>query len=237
MSDGYPKRLVVLPGCILAYLVDCIMTAQNSLFSTAAWEDNGLFTKSGRAVFGTKDWQGIYGAIIFEGESLVGIFYNSNSKRAPYLCPDTYDLNRFFHGMPSRHRILADNFIKEFDFVERVDERRIPSVTTAFWDEGEFLTGADPWHVVLAEGARLVRIELIEGIDQALAEWQEECEMSPEQVAFARSLFNRKMSRPHAMIELTSDEVEWLRSTSEESNDKGLAACRQKMAAIGIVVP
>src|SRR5438132_11993344 len=34
MSDGYPKSSAVLPGAILAYLVDCVMTAYNPLFST-----------------------------------------------------------------------------------------------------------------------------------------------------------------------------------------------------------
>jgi hypothetical protein len=213
------------------------MTAQNPHFSTVTWEDSGFFTKKGRAVFGTKDWQGIYGGITFDGESLVGIFYDSNSKRAPYLCPDTYDVNRSFQGMLSRHRKVADWFLKHFDFVEHVDGRDFPSVTTAFWDEKEYLAAADPWHVVMAEGARVARIELMEDIDQALADWQEEHEMSPEQVAFAKSLFNRKITHPEVEIELTQAEVEWLRSTSEEPSEDGIAACRGKLRTIGIRVP
>jgi hypothetical protein len=211
--------------------------AKIPLFSYLTWEDNGFFRGHGTAVFGTNDMQGIYGAVVFKGKSLAGIFYNSNSQRAPYLCPDTYDVNRYFQGMPSRHRILATKFLKDFDFFVREDGRKIPSVTTAFWNRGEFLTAEDPWDVVLAEGAKVMHIELMEDRDAALAAWQEECEMSPEQVEFARSLFNRKMAHPKAKIELTSAEVEWLLSTSEAPNEEGLAACREKMAAIDIIVP
>ncbi|HEV3256092.1 MAG TPA: hypothetical protein VG013_04370, partial [Gemmataceae bacterium] len=123
------------------------------------------------------------------------------------------------------------------DFSEQVDGRNIPSVTTAFWDAGEHLTAADPWEVALAHGARLVRIEVMEDIDQALAEWQEDYEMSAEQVAFARSLFNRKLAQPEARIELTEADAEWLKTTSEEPSEEGIAACREKLAAIGIRMP
>jgi hypothetical protein len=54
---------------------------------------------------------------------------------------------------------------------------------------------------------------------------------------FARSLFNRKMAQPDATIDLTQAEVEWLRSTSEEPSEEGLADCREQLAAIGILMP
>ena len=120
---------------------------------------------------------------------------------------------------------------------ELVDGISIPCITAAFWDEGEYLTAAAPWDLVLAEGARLVRIELIEDIGEALAEWQEGYQMTNEQLTLARSLFNRKMTQPEAPIELTAAEVEWLRSTSEEPNEKGITACRDKLKAIGILIP
>jgi hypothetical protein len=235
MINGFPDSRVVLPGCLLAYLVDCIMTAQNRLFSTCTWEDHGFFARAGHAVYGTNDGEGIYGAIVFQERSLVGIFYNSNSKRAPYQCPDTYDLDRFFRGMPPRQRSLIREPLK--DFVVQVDGREIPSVTTAFWDEGDHLTAADPWDVVLRHGAKLVRVELMEDIDEALGEWQEDYDMTPEQVAFARLLFNRKMAQREGTIELTLDEAGCLESTSEEPSGEGMAACREKLAAIGIRIP
>jgi hypothetical protein len=236
MSEGYPKSAVVLPGAILGYLVNSITTAQGVHFSSLTWEDHGYFTKNGQAVYGTNDGQGIYGAILFEGKSLVGIFYDTRSERAPYQAPDNYDLNRFFHGMPPNHWPLVERVLAQY-FYEIVNDIKIPSVTAAFWSDGEYLTAADPWDVVLAHGARLIRIELMEDTDEALAEWQADYDMTPQQVTFARSLFKRKMARPAATITLTQREVEWLRSTSEEPNEVGINVCREKLKTIGILMP
>jgi hypothetical protein len=239
MSNGFPKRAGVLRGCILAYLVDCIMTAQHALFTRVSWKDDGFFAGKGPAVYGMNDGQGIYGAITFEGELLVGIFYDTHSERSPYRHPETYDLNRFFQGMPSHHRILVDGPLE--DFIGNVDGQLIPEVTTAFWDNGDYLTAADPWEVVLNEGARVVRIELMADIDDALAAWQEEYEMSPHQVAFSRLLFDCKMSCPTGIIELSNAEVTWLRSTCEERSaerkEQAISGCRDSLAALGIRFP
>jgi len=113
----------------------------------------------------------------------------------------------------------------------------MPAVTAAFWDDGGRLAAADPWATVLAHGARLVRFELMEDIGGALAEWWEDYEMTAEQAAFARSLFDRKMARPEAVVALTRVEVEWLKSTSEEPKQEGIAVCREKLAAVGILMP
>jgi hypothetical protein len=237
MSDEYPKSSVVWPGAILGYLVNSIMTAQSSGFAgVCSWENQNDSITDGTGIYGANDSQGVYGAITFEGKSLVGIFYDTRSKRSPYRCPETYDVNRFFRGMSVYHRSLVERGPLQY-FRELVDGTSMPSITAASWDAGAYLTAADPWEVVLAEGARLVRIELMEDLEEALAEWQYEYEMTPEQVAFARSLFQRKMARPAATILLTPAEVEFLRSTAEEPNENGITACREKLAAIGIVVP
>jgi hypothetical protein len=237
MSNGFPKRGGLLRGCILAYLVDCIMTAQHAFFTRVSWKGEGFFAGNGPAVYGMSDGQGIYGAITFERESLVGIFFDTHSERSPHRDPETYDLNRFFEGMPSDHRILVNGPLEEF-FIGVVDGQPLPEVTAAFWDKGEYLTATDPWDVVLSEGARVVRIELMEDIDQALAAWQEEYEMSPEQAALARLLLDCKLAHPTGIIELSKSEVSWLRSTCKESSDankeKAIAGCRDGLAALGI---
>jgi hypothetical protein len=228
MSDTYPKSSVVRPGATLGHLVNSIMTAESADFASFRhWKGQDYLVDNG---------QGVYGAITFKGRSVVGTFFDAKSERTPYQFPDTYDLNRFFRGMPPDHRsILAEGPLQYFH--ERLDGTDIPCITAAFWDGGEYLTAADPWDVVLAEGGRLVRIEMMKDTNEALAEWQEDYQMTREQVAFARSLFNRKMAHPEPTIELTQAEVEWLRSTSKDPNEKGIAVCRDKLAAVGILMP
>src|ERR1051326_2951410 len=107
MSNRTPHSSAALPGAILGYLVDATITVQWRGASTfATWEDEGVFMSSGPAVYATNDGQGLYGAIIFEGKSLVGLFYDSGSERTPHRHPDSYDLNRFFQGMSPHHRSL-----------------------------------------------------------------------------------------------------------------------------------
>src|ERR1700687_5307383 len=101
MSEKYPKSSVVWPGAILGYLVNSIMTAERAgLASFRFWEGQGYFTNNG---------QGVYGAITFERQSLVGVFFDAKSERSPYQHPDTYDLNRFFRGMSPYQRLLAES--------------------------------------------------------------------------------------------------------------------------------
>jgi hypothetical protein len=59
--------------------------------------------------------------------------------------------------------------------------------------------------------------------------------MSPEQVVFARSLFERKMARPPVLIELTPAEAERLASTSKDP--QALETYRHHFKELGIWVP
>jgi hypothetical protein len=153
--------------------------------------------------------------------------------------PGNYDFDRFFQGMPPCHRCLLET---RRQLAPTIFDEGTRCVTTSFWNDGEYLTAADPWEVVWHEGARLVRIELLEDIDAALAEWQVEMEMKPEQVAFTRSLFLRKVAEPTKMLELTQDELEWLRSTSADPKDDNMMEermklCRNYLAALRVLLP
>jgi hypothetical protein len=96
------------------------------------------------------------------------------------------------------------------------DGKVLSLVTTAFWDAGEYLATADPWEDVMANGVNLISDELIEDRETSMAGFQTSYGMSPAQVAFARSVFERKLARPATTIELTPAEVQWLALTFED---------------------
>jgi hypothetical protein len=124
-------------------------------------------------------------------------------------------LERFFQGCPLYQRALADQGALPYlqmEFHGKVLHR----VTAAFWDEGEYLAAADPWEVLLKHGVSLIHDEVVENKEDLFAKLQTSYAMSAEQVAFARSLFERKLARPPAMIELTPTEVQFLESTFED---------------------
>jgi hypothetical protein len=231
MSGRYPKSFVVWRGAILGGLVHAIMAAENAYYGFArSWV--------GQDYLGEND-QGLYGTISFAGKLLVGTFFDSRSPRGPYRDPNNYNLNRFFEGCPSCHRCLLE---MRPNLAPELQDKGIRCATTAFWNNGDFLVAADPWEVVLNEGGRLIRIELMENTDEALTEWQMEMEMKPEQVAFARSLLDRKMAHGIEMFDLTKDEVAFLRSTSEKpsdekSDEERMTVCRYRLAALGVLMP
>jgi hypothetical protein len=186
-----------------------------------------------------EDEQGLYGTVSFEGNQLLATFFDTRSSRSPYRDLKNYDLNRFFLGCPPCVRCLLDT---RPNLAPELQDQDVRCATTAFWSDGDRLAAADPWEVVLSEGARLIRIELMEDIDEALAEWQVEMEMKPEQLRFARSLFDRKITQGPGMLDLTKAEVAFLRATSEQpsderSDEERMTVCRHRLAALGILMP
>lgn len=233
MADTYPKCIVLWRGAILGGLVHAIMSAQNALWSSFRnWQGQDYVVMN---------MEGTLGMISFDGECgqrIVGTFFDSQSPQSPYRASD-YDPERLFLGMSPCHRCLLETRRRlAVDWDEGV-----PCVTAAFWDDGEeYLTAATPWQVVLDEGGKLIHIELIEDITEAITEWQTHAGMTPEQAALTRSLFDRKMTQQTGMIDLTKDEVAFLRSTSEkpsdeQSDEERLTACRHRLAALGILFP
>src|SRR3712207_5773256 len=100
MSNSYPNCSVLLPGCVLGYLVDSIVAVQYPVYAKrTTWEEVGVSNCLLHKIYDAINGQGIHGAIIFEGDTLVGLFFDGASKHSPYVDPDTYDLSRFFLGM------------------------------------------------------------------------------------------------------------------------------------------
>src|SRR5262249_18996938 len=134
------------------------------------------------------------------------------------------NVDAFFVGCPSYQRSLAEFGLRHLRLLSRGEV--IQRLTAAFWDDGDNLSAAVPWDDVLRNGANLIRIELIEDTEAALSEWAENYQMSPEQVAFVRQLYERKISRPAGIIELSQEEVKWLESTFEDPKQIHLNAAK-----------
>jgi hypothetical protein len=231
MSGEYPKSSVVWRGAILGGLVHAIMAAENAHYGFArSWVVQDYL--------GEND-EGLYGTISFEGKLLVATVFDSESPRSPYRGQKNYNLSHLFKGCPSCHRCLLET---RPNLAPELQDEGIRCATAAFWNDKDYLAAVDPWQIVLNEGGRLFQIELMDDIDKALACWQVEMEMKKEQLAFARSLFDRKISQGIEMLDMTNDEVAFLRSTSEKPNDEKIneermTVCRHRLAALGILMP
>ena len=77
---------------------------------------------------------------------------------------------------------------------------------------------ADPWDVILANGADLLEEELADDMDTVFDRMLDY--LSLEQVAFIQVLFERKRALPAAAIEVAPELAEWLESTFEDPRAK-----------------
>ncbi len=179
----FPRTSVVWPGTILASVVNATMTAAYPEYAPF----HGWTTKT----YWVQGGDGRYGAITFGDPSLVGVFFSAASDRNPFQRPEIYTIDPFFRGCPRFQRELAEQGALR---CWRHEGFSGPCITTAFWDEGEYLAAADPWDDVLEHGADLVHIQLMEDVAQALMEWANDYDMSPSQVELSRSIFLQRMS-------------------------------------------
>jgi hypothetical protein len=218
-----PTKIILWRGVILHAIVNATMIAENSDFARFLSWDGKNYVLNGA--------DGTYGAITFDGDVVVAVFFDVRSAYSPYRSCKEYDINRFLTGMPARHRRIAEECTLQYNR-QNYQGALVPLVTAAFWNEGEYLTAAFPWEEVVKNGAHIIRVELIPDAESALQEWQDAYQMSAAQVSFARSLFERKMIQPNEVIELGQTEVEWLRSTAE--GPEAMEHCDRAFATIGI---
>ena len=83
-------------------------------------------------------------------------------------------------------------------------------------------------------GGHIICNQLMEP-DAALAEWTEGYELTPEEVQFARRVFEQKQSAKSSWIDLDESDARWLQEREEKS--EGMKQCRRSFAEIGILVP
>ncbi len=177
---------------------------------------------------------GTYGAITFVGAGVVGVFFDSESSRNPYVSNGRYDIDAYFRGMPSPLRSIAETRTLRYNRQVYRGET-VPMVTAAFWSEGDYLTAAFPWPDVFRNGAHIVRVELLEDAEAALQEWQDSYQCSPDELAFACSLFYRRTADPSTPLVLSASEVEWLQGLAKDL--KAFADCLNALEPLEILPP
>lgn len=180
--------------------------------------------------YGLNNEQGERGTITFDGDRVVGVFCDVHSERSPWQSEAPYDLAPYFTGIPPDLLQLA----QEQTLLHQLDDYRgrlVPVITTAFWSAGERLTAAEPWPAVVANGAHLLRIQLMEP-EQAIMAWQENYEFAADQVAMLRALFGRRQASAEPVLVLKP----WEQAVLLSRGDAGLAMSRQLLTAVGIAL-
>jgi len=220
--NEFPKFDTLRRGAILGSIVHAVMLCRYpELSHEQSWDGTN---------YSIQDSMGSRGTIAFRGAKAVGVFFDKNSPRNPFLSKEPYDPDRFFRGMPGDLLPLAGEEALQY-VLDEYKGKTSPIITAAFWTEGESLAAAEEWPPVFDNGAHLIRIQLMD-TNTALQEWRAQYEMSAEQVALAQTLFQRKIAAREGPVELAADERQFLAGQAESPD--GLDEALESLKEIGI---
>jgi hypothetical protein len=221
-DEMFPEKQRLWRGALLGSVIHAIMvTRYPDLANEQSWDGMN---------YNVQDSMGSRGTVSFAGAHVVGAFFDAKSPRNPFRTGDAYDLERLLQGMPSPLRQVAEEEALQY-VLQKYQGQAVPIVTAVFWDEGERLAAAEPWPRVYENGAHLLRNQLLE-TEAALKAWRVAYDMSPEQVALALALFERKVKAPGEKFELEARQVELLKAWAQ--GDEELEASRESFEELGI---
>lgn len=208
-----PKQL--WEGCLLASLAHAIMVAHYPMLSYEhSWDGD---------TYNVQDGEGRRGAITFLPTICVGAIQDIHSERYgrfPYV--------EFIKGASEEIKQIAETETFQY-LLENRSGQAIPSVTTAFWGEGESLYSLDSEPSLFDSGGRLLEPQFMR-YDCALEYWQEYYEMNESQVRLLKRLFERKLRAPKEPLLLSSNDILLIGSTDSE----GLSESRVSFQEIDI---
>lgn len=203
-------------GCILASVAHAIMVAHYPELSYEhSWDDDN---------YNFVDDSGGRGTITFKDNYFVAAFRNDNFTRTDI--PTAID---FFTGAPKDIIELAKNETLEYLLEEDEDGTISPFITTAIWGDNDTITSNENIVRIVQSGGYLLEKQLMES-DAAIEAWRDYYEMTPEQVELLKSIYIRKVNKPHGNITLTKSEIKLIGTESPE----GLSESVTSFEEIGI---
>lgn len=189
-------------GCRLASIVHATMTAHYPDFShEQSWDGMN---------YNMQDSQGARGTITFSSDYCVAAFRDDSSE----CLNDSKEALDFFNGAPQAVIELAQEETLQYLLYD-IDGSMQPSITAAFWSDGNALYSNDDVEELLENGAFLLKKQLL-NTEDALEAWQEDLEMSEEQRSLVESIYERMVKDSQQNIFLTKQEISMIDSDDPE---------------------
>jgi len=226
MVPECPRQQLLWPGAILGSIAHAVAVARYpDLAHEQSWDEHN---------YCVQDSAGSRGTVAFSGQRFVAVFFSESSDRNPFTSDETYDLQRFFAGLPDDLATLAHEEALQY-VLQDYEGLPLPIITSAFWGDGQqqHVTAAEAWSDVFENGGFLIKNQLLTE-DESLAAWQAEYELTDEEVTFVTSLFHRKLSQPTSELNLTAADLSLLESIVKD--DEGLETCRMSFAELNILL-
>lgn len=222
-SSRFPTYEQLWQGSLLATIAHAISIAKDpELAYEHSWHGSN---------YSLQNSMGVRGTIVFDGGDFVAVFFDAHSTRNPFRSEMSYNYDFYFVGMPAALQPLSDS--ASMHILEDYYGLIMPVVTAAFWGHGTDVTAVEPWLEVVRHGAHLVHTNVLPPTT-AIAEWQENYELVPSQVALLGSLFGRRMTTESTAVVVLEP---WEQDIMMAFGTEGIDQSRELLASIGIILP
>jgi hypothetical protein len=189
---------------------------------------------------------GNHAAVAFHNQLVVATLFDHESDRSPFASEGQFSCNEILLGPPVSHTGLLDRCLSYW--CTDMQGKSVPLITAAFWNRGQQLVAGEPWSVMWKHGGWIMSRQLIEDLDEALAEWKADLNLTDDQLALARSLLQRRMDERQGVINLELADLGMLLSALPQDplsellqaaggGQQAVRAGLDALASLGIRIP
>jgi len=224
----FPSREQLWQGVVLGTIAHAIWVAPTGgKYFFQGWDGvNYLFNRG----------NGDRATLTFTPEYVVAAFFDLHSERSPWResprfpFGSAYHAEDYFIDAPSAAQTIAQQETLQYLF-DDINDQIQPTITAAFWSDGDAITAREPWAKVVEHGAHMIAHQTLP-LEDAIAEWTQEYGLVKDQITLLRTLFTRWIASASPIV-ITAEE----RKILTAQGDAGLAEARKLLAIVGIELP
>ena len=207
-------------GCILASCVHGVMLTEFPFTLKEHTWSGGLYV--------TENGEG-KAALIFSEEKglLLGMFWMYFSERTELVLTDQYARSHY-KGAPAEIQEMAETLAELFEDGE--GDKKLPYVTTGFWQENGQILSRDAYEDWLAHGGYLLQHQM-EPFEEAMPYYEDVCSMDEPRMEIAERLYRERIQSPGQQVVLTKEE----QAVLQEAEPRNMEVCQEVFEAFGVV--
>ncbi|TCI71348.1 MULTISPECIES: hypothetical protein [unclassified Exiguobacterium] len=210
-------RQNIWEGCILASIAHAVFIADApDLAYEHSWDGDN---------YSTNDGQGSRGTVAFGQEVYAAGFRND------HLALNPVDAKQYFIEAPDQVQQTAEQETLQY-LLDEVDGEVRPVVTTVLWESEQHVFSSHPYDIMLERGADLLEVQASE-YEAAIEFWEENYELTEQQLALVEKLYHLKLEDPTRRILLTEEDIQSINANDVE----GIEESRCSFSEIGIEWP
>lgn len=208
-------------GCILASCVHGVMLGEYPFIVN----ENAWFGE----LYITRNDEGGKAALAFseDMELLMGMFDDRSSPRSKLVLSDQYARS---HYKGASEFIQSAAQALSILFEDDVGQKKLPFVTTGFWEEEDQILSGDSYEDWFAHGGHIIKAQLMP-FEEAMAYYEVKRSMDAKRMEIAERIYRERIKAPRARVVLKREEIAVL----EASGPYNIGTCQEVFGQFGMV--